>query len=60
MSPTKETGTWWCNAHGREATEVWPDGTHHCARRLGGIMIPCMTVFAPMVVVRPKCRKARR
>ena len=45
-----EEGIWWCNSHGRAATHVKPDGDHCCAPRLGGIMIPCFTVFAPMTV----------
>lgn len=48
------SGTWWCNSHGRAATHVTHNGARCCAPRLGGIMIPCFAVFAPMTVEYPK------
>ena len=44
------SGTWWCNSHGRAATHLMPDGKHCCAPGLGGILLPCFAVFAPMTV----------
>lgn len=49
-------GTWWCNSHGREAPHVNAKGEHTCPPHAGGIMIPCFTVFAPMIVIYPKAR----
>lgn len=47
-------GTWWCQSHGREATHFKRDGTRCCNPRLGGILLPCFAVLAPMTVERTK------
>ncbi len=48
------SGTWWCQSHSRPATHLvergWRSGERCCNPRLGGIMIPCFAVFAPMTV----------
>lgn len=41
---------WWCNSHGRPATHLKKDGEHCCDPQLGGILLPCFAVFAPMTV----------
>jgi hypothetical protein len=40
-------GIWWCNSHQREATWIGPRG-RECDPKLGGIMLPCRVIFAPV------------
>ncbi len=44
------SGTWWCNSHCRVATHLKQNGEHCCEPGLGGILLPCFAVFAPMTV----------
>lgn len=41
-------GMFWCNAHERIATHINEDGRRQCDPQLGGIMLPCSVVFAPI------------
>lgn len=47
-------GIWWCNSHHREATHIDQNGKHCCDPSLGGILLPCFTVFTPMSMGRKK------
>jgi hypothetical protein len=56
MNPASTpTGTWWCNSHQREATHTRADGTRCCDPKLGGILLPCFVVHAPMTIEKSKC-----
>jgi len=50
---TPEQGTWWCNAHQREATYLSGDGRRKCDPKLGGIMLPCDVVFVEALITNP-------
>lgn len=52
-------GLWWCNTHQREATCISPRGRRYCDPSLGGILLPCMVVMAPMMFDDAQARKAR-
>ncbi len=41
-------GVWWCNSHGRPATHINNHGDHCCDPKLGGILIPCRAILAPI------------
>lgn len=43
-------GVWWCNSHQRQATHTDAKGRHCCNPKLGGILLPCNVVFAPMSI----------
>lgn len=44
-------GLWWCNSHGREATHTNKRGERCCDPKLGGILLPCRAIFAPIEYV---------
>jgi len=44
-------GVWWCNSHQRQATHTDQQGRRCCEPALGGILLPCNVVFAPMQIV---------
>ncbi len=52
----ESAGLWWCNSHQREATHIRKDGTRCCDPKLGGILLSCQVVFAPMVIGRRPAR----
>ena len=43
-------GVWWCNSHKRQATHTDAHGRRCCDPALGGILLPCNVVFAPMSI----------
>lgn len=50
-------GIYWCNVHQRPATySQSSDGRRCCNPNLGGILVPCDVVFAPMRIERRKVR----
>lgn len=47
-APEWQEGVYWCNSHSREATHINERKERCCDPRLGGILLPCRVILAPI------------